>query len=236
MNSKYSSILCHYVHTTLIPFSCIPGTAYYPHYKTFLYAQWHSFFLINKLHTEKLSISSQSAPFHQNRHWETALARLLIGHTHLMHSYLMLQIMFLFQSHTLLSCPHFTAAHTFAFDQLSSLQWPPNLHRNNTLCFINLFSFLRCIHIQINCWHPSSSYSCYPTDGTNKEGYTPFVSAHYNPLLWIIKSSKQNQVHVLTLCGKTEGWMMGDFGRSIIMVVEHSNIPVWHKTAKGDWF
>lgn len=99
-------------------FTChvhIPATDYYPHFKTFLYTRWQSFWSRlhnNKLHTVKPSISSWSAPFHKNRCWETALAWLRIGHTRLTHAYLMsrsdppyvLFVTSLFQSHTF-SCP-----------------------------------------------------------------------------------------------------------------------------------
>ena len=144
-------------------FSHIPATDYYPHFKTFLYTRWQSFWSRlhnNKLHTVKPSISSWSAPFHKNRRWETALARLRIGHTRLTHAYLMsrsdpplcpLCNVPLSVPHILLSCPRFNTARTSAFPHLSSLHRPPNisdiLTESHSFCLDNLFSFLRRINI-----------------------------------------------------------------------------------------
>lgn len=87
---RWLGTICCLAHTSPT-FSCIPATDYYPHFKTFLYNRWQSFWSglnTNKLQAIKPSISPWSAPYHQNRCWETALACVWIGHTQITHSYL----------------------------------------------------------------------------------------------------------------------------------------------------
>jgi len=145
-------------------FSHIPATDYYPHFKTFLYNRWQSFWsglCTNKLQTIKPSISPWSAPYHQNRRWETALARLRIGHTRITHSHLMSHPsnlplcptcnVLLSVPHILISCPRFTEARILTFPHISHLLRPPNLSdiltESPTFFIDNLFSFLRRINI-----------------------------------------------------------------------------------------
>ena len=117
----------------------VPFSDYFPPFRTYLYNRWQSFWCElsrNKLRTVKPNISPWLHPEHKNRHWETVLARLRIGHTRLTHSYLMTRSSPtlcstcqspLSVSHILLTCPKYISARTTAFPHLTSLLRPPNL-------------------------------------------------------------------------------------------------------------
>ena len=75
-------------------FMDVPTYDYFHSFRSFLFNRWQSFWSDlsnNKLCGVKPSVSPWSDPGHKNRRWETALARLRIGHTNLTHSYLMTQ-------------------------------------------------------------------------------------------------------------------------------------------------
>lgn len=145
---------------------------YYPYFKTFLYAWWQTLSgqVTNKLHTVKSSISSWSTSFHKNRHWETALAHLSIGHTYLTHSYHMSQSdsplcslcrVPISVSHFLLSCPRY--------------QQPILLLLFTYLPYTNLPTY------QTSWWNPI--HSALKIYSPSSDTYISFT--WFNPLLFI---------------------------------------------------
>ena len=117
----------------------LPVSDYFPVFRSLLTSRWQSFWsslTSNKLRAVKPVVSPWSSPFHRSRRWETALARLRIGHTRLTHSYLMSHSppplcpscgSLLSLPHLLLSCPALTPQRLLAFPHLSSLSRPPSL-------------------------------------------------------------------------------------------------------------
>lgn len=141
----------------------LPVSDYYPAFKTFLYGRWQLFWADlsrNKLHAIKPSVFPWSNPHHKIRRWETALARLRIGHTRLTHSYLMsrsppdlcphCQTPFSVQ-HILLTCPHLSDARRAAFPHLTTLPRAPCLSdvlsESSHFSLDNLMSYLRHINV-----------------------------------------------------------------------------------------
>ena len=141
----------------------IPVSDYPPVFKSFLFARWQSFWstlTANKLRTVKPSISPWTLSSHRNRRWETALARLRIGHTRLTHSHLMSRSpptvcpscnVPSSLSHILLLCPNYTQARLTAFPFLSSLPRPPCLAdlltESPTFSLSKLMTFLHDINV-----------------------------------------------------------------------------------------
>ena len=141
----------------------IPAHDYYPAFKSFLYSRWQSSwssFTSNRLRAVKPSVSPWACPYHPIRRWETALARLRIGHTRLTHSYLMSRSPPPLcpschspssLSHFLLHCPAFANARTVAFPHLSSLPRAPSLadllSESPTFSLPALISFLRDVRV-----------------------------------------------------------------------------------------
>ena len=117
----------------------LPASDYYPIFRTFLTTQWQtswSTIIDNKLRTVKPSVLPWTHPYHKNRRWETALARLRIGHTRLTHSYLMSRSppalcphchASLSVHHILLSCPHLSNTRYTSFPHLPPLSQNPKL-------------------------------------------------------------------------------------------------------------
>ena len=138
-NVRVDTLARHAYTSPYRPYSQIPAHDYFPVFKSYLYGRWQSFWSAldhNKLRTVKLSVSPWQYPFHGTRRWETALARLRIGHTHLKHSFLMacstpttcstcgtpLSV-----KHLLLTCPLYAQARRTAFPHLSTLTRTPLL-------------------------------------------------------------------------------------------------------------
>ena len=138
--------------------SSVPASDYSPAFRSFLYHRWQTFWSSltnNKLRSAKPSIYPWTQPSHSNRRWETALARLRIGHTHLTHSYLMSRTpqpscpswnVTSSLYHFLLLCPTYTQARLTAFPHLSSLSRAPCLAdiltESPSFSLTNLMSFL----------------------------------------------------------------------------------------------
>lgn len=128
----------------------LPVSDYYPLFKSFLYDRWQSFWTNltrNKLRTVKSSILPWCYPHHKNRRWETALARLRLGHTRLTHSHLMSNSppdlcphchIPLTVSHILLTCPHLQNARSTFFPHLSPS--PPGPYLSDLLTESSHFS------------------------------------------------------------------------------------------------
>ncbi len=141
----------------------IPVSDYYPRFKSFLYDRWQLFWsrlTNNKLRTVKPSIRPWSNPHHKNRRWETALARLRLGHTRLTHSHLMSHStpdlcphchIPLTVFHILIECPHLLNTRSTSFPHLPSA--PPGPHLSNILTesshfsIDSLISYLRHINV-----------------------------------------------------------------------------------------
>ena len=144
--------------------SSLPASDYFPVFNQLLRSQWQldwssSRFDSNKLRAVKPLIDPWAFPFHRNRRWESALARLRIGHTRLTHGFLMSRDLpptcphcrsRLTVSHILLTCPRLAGLRLHFFPFLSSLGRCPTLSdllaeskHFNVQC---LMSFLDHIH------------------------------------------------------------------------------------------
>ena len=90
-NEEVDRLASEAVNTKSEPLS-VPATDYYSAFSKCLNSRWQTFWssiTSNKLRTVKTSVTPWLAPCHRNRRWETALARLRIGHTRLPHGFLM---------------------------------------------------------------------------------------------------------------------------------------------------
>ena len=141
----------------------LPVSDYFPAFKNFLYTRWQSYWsglTFNKLRTIKPSITPWSFPNHHNRCWETALARLRIGHTRLTHGHLMSQSPPPYclsckvnntLSHILLSCLIYTHFCHSVFPHLAVSCQPPSLvdilSKSPSFSLSNLMSFLHNINV-----------------------------------------------------------------------------------------
>ena len=141
----------------------VPASDYFPVYKHLLFQRWQSFWSslsCNKLQTIKPSICPWSDPRHKIRRWETALARLRLGHTRLTHSFLMSRSpkpccptckTALSVSHILLDCPQYAQARLTSFPFLTHLSRPPSLidilGETTHFSITNIMSFLQHINL-----------------------------------------------------------------------------------------
>ena len=125
--------------SSLSPSLSIPVSDFFPAFAALLQRRWQQSWATavdNKLHTVKPSVMPWSAPFHRIRRWETALARLRIGHTRLTHGFLMSKdpppvcprcTSCLTVSHILIECPFLATIRSRIFPFLSSLGRPPTV-------------------------------------------------------------------------------------------------------------
>lgn len=123
----------------------IPASDYNSHSKTFLFTRRQSFWSslsTNKLRNVKPFISPWSTLSQTNRRWETALARLRIGHTRFTHSHLVSYSnpplcsscnVPLSVPHTLLSCFRFAPTCSSTFPHLARIYWTSSHNIPNLL-------------------------------------------------------------------------------------------------------
>ena len=117
----------------------LPVADYFPLFHSFLRSEWQRSWAalsLNFLHSIKPFVTPWHNPSHRCRRWETALARLRIGHTRLTHGFLMSRDpppqcpschTRLTVPHFLVSCPQFASARSTAFPHLSLLNRPPTV-------------------------------------------------------------------------------------------------------------
>ena len=161
-NEQVDSLARQATITQCPSFSQIPASDYYPCFKRYFLNCWQTFWTTirnNKLSKVKPNITPWFNPNHCNRRWETALARLRIGHTNLTHSYLMsssppvlcpLCQVLLTVKHILISCPQFDVARSRAFPHLNNLADPcltDVLTESSTFSIDNIAAFLQNINI-----------------------------------------------------------------------------------------
>ena len=115
----------------------LPASDYFTAFYNLIHHRWQlswSTIRANKLRSGKPMGTPWSDPYHQLRRWETALARLRIGHTRLTHGHLMSKDpppicphcqSRLTVAHILLSCPRYTMLRTNTFPFLTQLGHPP---------------------------------------------------------------------------------------------------------------
>ena len=117
----------------------LPASDYFTAFSNLIYHRWQlswSTIRANKLSSGKPMVTPWSDPYHRRRRWETALARLRIGHTRLTHGHLMSKDpppqcphcqSRLTVVHILLSCPRYTTLRTNTFPFLTQLGHPPTI-------------------------------------------------------------------------------------------------------------
>ena len=134
----------------------LPASDYFTAFSDLIYHRWQlswSTIRTNKLSSVKPMVTPWSDPYHRRRRWETALARLRIGHTRLTHGHLMSKDpppkcphceSRLTVVHILLSCPRYTTLRTNTFPFLTQLGHPPTI--KDILSESDHFSISRLMH------------------------------------------------------------------------------------------
>ena len=146
-----------------LPFNSLPASDFFPVFSSFLRHRWQccwSTVVGNKLRSVKPFVSPWSFPCHRTRRWETALARLRIGHTRLTHGYLMSGDpppvcthchVLLSIHHILLVCPLFARLRSQYFPFLTRLRRPLSLSdllsESPHFSIVRLMTFLHNLRI-----------------------------------------------------------------------------------------